>query len=247
MTGHFIAAFLALLWNVRYWNSLKIRPHESRRYFAKSVNLALCYYGFAPRFSLSAASGAAKAAFFCCAYDVVTDWRGFEARALKEFGKILRERVPAPETKLALDLLDAELTNHLTQDGLSRGPIALQFVCNLMGFPNKTESLGVFLQIVDDVLDLEEDIKEKQVNCLLTERREKYLRMFADYPADELSKQFPNGRVLLAVISRARTKAQALLDHSGIAPGSQPAEQLERQPADRIQQEQNEQVACEVR
>lgn len=246
MIGHFAAAALALIWNIRFCWALAIRPAEARRYFAKSFNLALCYYGLSPKFSFTAVTGAAKAAFFCCAYDVVTDWRGFAAPALKRFENILRANVSSLDSKLALDLLGTELANQLTHDGLSRGPAALQFVSNLMGLHIKTERMGIFLQIVDDVLDVEDDFEEQQANCLFSERRDNYLQIVVDYPLVELAKSFPNGRVLMTVIRGAKTKAQNLLDHSDFALNSQPPKQFEYQPAKGIQQEKDEQVPCEI-
>lgn len=87
MISLFVSAVYSLGLSIRYQSALKIHLREYKRYFAKSFNLAICYNGFAPTGGLRSAVGAGKAAFYSCAYDVVTDWRKFNQGDFEIFKK----------------------------------------------------------------------------------------------------------------------------------------------------------------
>jgi len=209
----------ALLFSFRYYSTLRVKLSEWRRYYVKSANLALCYRGFAPNRSLFCARSAGKAAFYCCAYDVVTDWRRFNIDDQKRFKRLLSDALPPKLAAIACSLYDQERADLLTQDGLSRGIDALAFIGGLMGIDSyirshtNFEHLGIVMQIVDDVLDLEEDQKAGDVNCLIVTptKRTFYLRKLTEFDLIAFRKVFPHAHLLGRVIQTAKQKAEGLL------------------------------------
>lgn len=246
IVGHALAALTAAIWSARYFFKLRIRFGEVRRYFTKSSNLALCYCGFASQFSVRSILGAGKAGFLCCAYDVVTDWRGFASQDVVQFQTILSCLVRPADQALAMDLLRAEESGQLSNDGLSRGPIALRFVSNLMGICLEPTRLGILFQIVDDVIDFEEDLADGQMNCLNSNNRVLYLRMVLDYPMAELRQNFPYAKVLISVIQSARKKAGLLLGMCNSTLSAQISEDFQERPADGVDERKQEEVACKI-
>src|SRR5271170_1206630 len=90
LLGHAVAAAAALLLSVRHARRLGISGTEAWRYFKKSTSLGLCLAGICPAATLRQVWLAGKAAFICCAYDVVTDWRSFHPRDFEAFLATLR-------------------------------------------------------------------------------------------------------------------------------------------------------------
>lgn len=216
-----LAALSAILRSVEYARVLGIRRRELIRYLKKSVSFGLCYAGFGTPGRMREAWMAGEAAFLCCAYDVVTDWRHYDDTARKTFEVILRARVPKPEIQyIAIGLYDKERFDALCADGLERGAIALRFTLKMMGCERARETawgdldrLGYLLQIVDDVLDFEEDVATGDTNCLKSPRRDMYLaRLRSELGSVEVRRLFGDrGSVLVRVIESARSKAERLL------------------------------------
>lgn len=212
------AVAAGMLDNVRYVHALKVKPSEYKRYFKKTAYLAMCYAGFAQEVSLFQARGAGKAAFLSCAYDVVTDWR--KPKELQQnYSRILHRETTPELTTMALDLLNRDVRGQLQEDGLERGVVAIEFILQMMGvrgiFNRKCDirQLGLNLQIVDDVLDYEDDVKVGDQNCLTnSERREDYLqRLNHDLGEIELRSLFPYGGLLIYAIKQARQNARNML------------------------------------
>jgi hypothetical protein len=204
-----------------YARALGIRRPEYGRYFTKSINLALSYVGFDPGGRVANAWRAGEAAFLCCAYDVVTDWRRFAEDSHRAFEHILCLITRDPRLQqLALGLYDKDKSNTLNDDGLERGSIALRFILSMMECDDTYSSLwthvdeaGRLLQIVDDVLDYEDDLLRGETNCLISPRRCVYLLQFLE-SLDEARFHEMLGwfdGVLLTVIGRARLKAEMFL------------------------------------
>ncbi|MGA3028003.1 MAG: hypothetical protein ABSF98_24890 [Bryobacteraceae bacterium] len=201
--------------------ALGIRRQEYGRYFQKSIDLALCYAGFDAGGRVASAWRAGEAAFLCCAYDVVTDWRGFARDSRGAFEHILCLRTHDRRLRqLALGLYDQEKSNTLNDDGLERGAIALRLVLSIMKCNDthsplwtNVDAAGRLLQIVDDVLDYEGDLMRGEANCLISPRRCIYLRQLLG-SLDQAQFREMLGRfdgVLLTVINRARLKAEMFL------------------------------------
>lgn len=217
--SHIVAALSAFVHSVRYAEVLRICQTERVRYVKKSIRLALCYAGFATPWNTNEAWRAGEAAFLSCAYDVVTDWRDFEAKARSAFESILTDLSQIELRELALTLYDKDLNNELTGDGLERGAIALKLILKTMGCEKQREAawgdltdLGELLQIVDDVLDYEDDAVAGHQNCLIAANRTIYLTRFLEGLNSENSRRlFGRARsVLVFVIARAREKATTL-------------------------------------
>ena len=218
--SHSCAALGAFTRSVQYAAVLGISRREHVRYLKKSIRLALCYAGFADPWNLREAWKAGEAAFLSCAYDVVTDWRSFNERDRTAFESILNELSKPDPKKLALDLYEKDANRHLAADGLERGAIALRFILKTMGCENEREAswgdlenLGELLQIVDDVYDYEDDAAAGDQNCLVTTRRDVYLRRLLDglnsAKCRQLFGRLPS--VLTFAIAQARKKGTALL------------------------------------
>ncbi len=222
-----VAALSALLRSVEYARLLGIRRRELIRYLKKSVSFGLCYAGFGTPGRVREAWMAGEAAFLCCAYDVVTDWRHFDDTARSGFEIILRARAPEPEIQdLAISLYDKEQFDSLSADGLERGAIALRFTLKMMGCERARETswrdldrVGYLLQIVDDVLDYEEDIASGDTNCLKSARRDTYLEWLrSEMGSVEARGLFgDNGSVLVRVIESAWSKAERLVQTERVA------------------------------
>ena len=216
-----VAATSAILRSVQHGPALGIRRTEWVRYLKKSISFGLCYAGFGIAGRMREAWDAGEAAFLCCAYDVVTDWRLFDTKSRVTFEKILCERVQQSEIQeLAIGLYEKELNDGLAEDGLERGAIALRFTLKMMGCEKAREvawgdldELGRLLQIVDDVLDYEEDVVSGDTNCLRSVRRSVYLRQLISQlgSADARRLFGDTGSVLISVVEMAGRKAEALL------------------------------------
>lgn len=219
--NHVIAVLSASIQSVEYSRSLSIKRYEWKRYLKKSISLALCYAGFAELGKTREAWLAGKAAFLCCAYDVVTDWRGFDPKDRCRFEKILHNiGVNSELRELTMGLYEKELFHQLEDDGLDRGAIALRFILRLMKCENAREiawknldEVGQLLQIVDDVLDYEDDVAYGDTNCLTSEKRDVYLnRLLQKFGDNEVRKFFGyETSILLIAIGKARNKAKELL------------------------------------
>ena len=209
----------ALFFSLRHQAALRIKPKERRRYLLKSINLALCYRGFSPSKRLRCARDAGKAAFYCCAYDVVTDWRNYDKSDFQAFKHLLNREVAGNLAVIALRLYEQERNGSLRLDGLSRGIDALEFVTKLIGSDEYIRhnldfrNLGVVMQIVDDVLDWEDDQRNGELNCLLTSRSQqtKHLRALLAFDMQRFQRILPHATVLCRVIRSAQRKAHLML------------------------------------
>jgi len=219
--AHAVAVLSALISSAQYVGLLGVRRAEWPRYFKKSTNFALCYVGLGAKGSIPEAWKAGKAAFLCCAYDVATDWRSFSEDARIAFEDVLFQMVTAPGTRnLAVDLHSKERHGTLSDDGLERGDIALRFALQVMECEQAREAswpdvakVGMLLQIVDDVLDLEDDLRTGDTNCLTSARRDKHLWDLLESLDECQTRQYFGKRALVLerVISLARTRASLLL------------------------------------
>lgn len=210
-----IAALSAAYWSMRFAKTLSISARELSRYLMKSMNLAACYASLGTGIDVRTAEKAGRAGFLSCAYDVVTDWRAFDVAAGRRFASILQQLAAQESAELALVLYDKDRRDCLDNDGLERGQLALQFVCQLMRIDQSfdrfsCESLGTLLQIVDDVLDLESDVTRGELNCLQNDRRGAHLEALVEAMPD-LRRLFRRHLIMQVVLSRADHRARELL------------------------------------
>lgn len=209
MINFFVASYAFVL-SLLYQRVLKVRWKDRKRYWHKSVGLALCYRGFSPWNNWKSVSGAVKAGFYCCAYDVLTDWRHFSEPDFKILERLLR-KLNGDTREIALKLYFIEKNNQpLKNDGLERGVMALQFISKLMGvekyIKSKTnlEELGTIMQIVDDAEDMEEDKKYGDINCFFSERKSEYAKKLLNFNVLKFKEIFPNSLFLVNEIIKAQ-------------------------------------------
>lgn len=224
MAPSLVSAITSLLLAVRYRSTCGVRLRESLRYSRKAINLGLCYGAFVPSYSLRDSKRAGRAAFLACAYDVVTDWRGFDRCAGERFARLLRALVPSWAVALALDLYRKDRAGALSDDGLERGTLALRFVTRLVGSadlyePRLAGDLGVVLQIVDDLLDYKDDEVAGDTNCLLTSQRTHYLAKF-ESSVEQLDECFAHSPVMRFVLWKTKRRATALQEQFKLTPES---------------------------
>jgi hypothetical protein len=220
LLSHFVAALSAFVRSVQYAGVLSISRAERVRYVKKSVRLALCFAGFGTSWNLVEAWKAGQAGFFCCAYDVVTDWRHFDEEERSSLERILNDFSQPELRHMAWALYDKESNDRLEDDGLERGAISLRFILKMMGCETQREAtwgdlddLGQLLQIVDDVYDYEDDVAAGEQNCLRTPNKDVYLgRLFEGLSDERTHKLFGRARsVLVLAIAHARKKGEKLL------------------------------------
>jgi hypothetical protein len=223
--SHFVAALSALVHSVQYAGVLRISRAEQVRYFKKSIRLALCFAGFGTPWNLIEAWKAGQAGFFCCAYDVVTDWRHFDNKARRGLESILNDFSQFELRHIAWTLYDKESNDQLEEDGLERGAISLRFILKMMGCEKQREAswgdlddLGQLLQIVDDVFDYEDDAAAGDQNCLRTANRAVYLgRLLEGLNSENTHRLFGRARaVLVLAIAHARKKGTKLLAQTSV-------------------------------
>jgi hypothetical protein len=221
LLGHAVAAAAALLLSVRHARRLGISGTEAWRYFKKSTSLGLCLAGICPAATLRQVWLAGKAAFVCCAYDVVTDWRSFHPRDFEAFLATLRvEQIDPALSAIAIALYEKKKNGRIARDGLERGSVALRGVLTTMGCQDRcmfpwydVDRVGELIQLVDDVLDYEDDTRNAELNCLHSPRRLEYLAAIqTDLDETAVERLFGSPRSILAVvIRRARDKAGRML------------------------------------
>jgi hypothetical protein len=217
---HIYSLVSALLVSIKEASTLKIALDELPRYLRKSNNLALCYAGFISENNRNQAINAGIAAFLCCAYDVVTDWREFDQEAMNAFDRLLKKYASPKLREMALHLLEKDRQQDLCFDGLERGITSTLFVTGLIGSTPYYEKnacisrLGMALQVVDDVLDYELDAIIGDTNCLKSNNWKEYLFLLEEVlPETETKRLFPFGLILKRVIRRSRTRALWLSSH----------------------------------
>lgn len=230
LLSHFVAALSAFVRSIQYAGVLRISRAERVRYVKKSVRLALCFAGFGTPWNLIEAWKAGQAGFFCCAYDVVTDWRHFDEEERSSLERILDDFSQPELRHMAWALYDKESNDRLEDDGLERGAISLRFILKMMGCETQREAswgdldaLGQLLQIVDDVFDYEDDAAADDKNCLRTTNKDVYLGRLLDGLSSErthtLFGRTPS--VLALAIAHARKKGAKLLTTAPVDRGGE--------------------------
>lgn len=207
----------SLYWSsVAIW-SLKLDSVQAFRLLFKSVNLSLCYIGFQTRMRLSSSFRAAKAAAFCAAYDHATDDAGYSFDAHQNFFHFAQKHLDTACLVKTQMLYAKELEGRLERDGLVRGSVALELILRVMGVEQSfcqhlsIECVGEFLQIVDDLIDLEHDTRFSETNCILSQSYAFWLNKSATFNWDAVEKHLTCTIVLSMVVRKAQEKARELL------------------------------------
>lgn len=213
-----IALSGAIWFSFKYLACLKIKFGEIKRYLMKSINLAACYSGFSMPGNLGQAFRAGKSAFFCCAYDVVTDWRQFDSSDLDVLKKILLAETSTDISNIVLESYTKEANGQMDEDGLERGSFALRFVIRLIGSESffaeriDVDYAGRLWQLLDDLLDYEADLQVGDQNCLESPNRLRYLQRAESLLSEPFASTFLQDRVLAYVARRAAEKARLMAE-----------------------------------
>jgi 4-hydroxybenzoate polyprenyltransferase len=107
-------------------------------------------------------------------YDYDTDWVGGNRNGANFLPLLDRLVVSQKARDAACKLFKKDTANALSADGLERGSTALRFYWFVIDakwmrhyLPEEIDAFGRFLQIVDDLLDLENDRAANDKNCFL--------------------------------------------------------------------------------
>lgn len=179
-----IGAFVVL------WKLETIPVINRLRLWRKTINLFVCFLAFTDRSRpYTQLRGAMLSAILSALYDYETDWIPIESLEDSLYLCFLKQGAGGSSAyTLAHNLFIADCTDNLSDDGLERGSIALAFYHSLIGskwmrqYSDEEIALsGRKLQIIDDLLDREEDRREGDKNCLLTEKAETYLQELREF------------------------------------------------------------------
>jgi hypothetical protein len=251
MLTNLAAITTAFALSLKHQRRLCISPSELKRYYAKSINLALCYRGFSADRSVRVGQKIGRAAFFCCAYDVITDWRAFDPSLCEWFENLLFGEMGFEAAEIARNLYNQEKFGMLQHDGLSRGVAAINFVTRIIGSDaylhkiTDLNQLGLVMQIVDDVIDLEDDRRDQAMNCILSPRWRGHLFSLLEFDTAKLKRFLPHATVLSTVIRHAQGKASQLLSGRGSLTLKHFAD-IERRPAQNVKDKQQREVLCDI-
>ena len=203
----------------KYKSDLMITDEENERYTSKSKNLSLMYLWFLDpeNYTDEQLDWCVKAGFLSCAYDVCSDWWKWEWFDQK-FDTILQGEVSEDLQSLAMDLFNKDVKNNLKDDWLDRWSVTMQFIWWCTGITNQDfidmhwmwlDEMWRYLQMVDDIMDVEEDFDELEHNFLWNKAtREKNLEDFISF----FEKQYFHKQSLLQIwINLSIKKAKKIL------------------------------------
>ncbi len=180
-------------WVIRLLTSYKgefdIQKHEIQRAVQKAFHLSLLYSDlFSEQFSWKEVYVLSQAGVASTLYDISSDW--WKSLSIYRWKLLfaLRELGWEEAAKIGIDLFDKDIEGKLENDGLERGVTTLEYIIasGWTDFLNQMNSstvhtLGFFLQIVDDILDYEEDIKTDDTNCFRSCNADNYVSYYRDY------------------------------------------------------------------
>ena len=205
----------------KYTIDLQITEDESERYFTKSKNLSLMYLWFldSKNYTQEQIEWCIKAAFLSCAYDVCTDWWKWE-EFKEKFEIILWNEVSVELKNIAMNLFNRDVSDELEDDWLDRWSVTVEFIwwCTWISDSNFIKQYWVslnemwrYLQMVDDIMDVEEDFDELEHNFLSNkETREKNLEDFIKF----FQKKYFHKHSLLQIwINVSIKKAEKILEY----------------------------------
>lgn len=209
-----VAASCAVHLGMRFRRSLAISSRDLWRYFSKNFALGLCYAAFVRPAKAWGFVRAGQAAFLCCAYDVVTDWRDFSVEYRRIFQEQLAEFVPEWACERAMELYWSDLKRKVGRDGLDRGIITVELITGVLGSKSYfskfgVQRLGLLLQVVDDILDIEKDIEDGGLNFLKGGDAGRYLEFFM-LNKQSLMDLFEKDIFMKLAINRAYVKADVV-------------------------------------
>ena len=166
------------------WQLKKISCLNRLRLWTKSNSLYICLLGFTdlerPEKQLRAAM---ICAFLSAVYDYNTDWVKSDSPETSEFVMLLNRWVEnCQAARKAAKLFYADWNGELSENALERGSGAFRFYCSVIGSEwlseysaEELDEFGIFLQKVDDLLDLKHDVQHGDANCFLLKDCHRYV------------------------------------------------------------------------
>lgn len=224
---------------MRHGRALGIGGADWSRYLKKAIFCSWCYVDITSARGLSQLAAVGEAGFLSAAFDVCTDWSQSRQLGVAHFDHLVAAYVTDPETRqLASELYRVKCAGGFRDDGLERGIPALRLVLRAIGRASdkqqqwgSLEEVGRALQLVDDVLDVEQDRRRNELNCLLTpEGAHHARRLLALWDDGQFQIWFGNDATVLNYVIGAAVKkclrvlsvpGELLQPAPGICDGSQ--------------------------
>jgi len=182
------------------------------KYAIKSGNLAVCFLGFSINSGAEFIRRSAELGLF----DLVSDGLDFEPRANRLFTIIVREYLADQVSNILLELMERKKNKIFSTGGLERGVDALRVVIKHLkserAWTNYSDifSVGVFLQVVDDLLDFRNDIARGELNFLRHEDLHDYIPRLIEWDYREQFRYSKYPLVLFYAIERAKSVGAAI-------------------------------------
>jgi hypothetical protein len=208
-------AMISSLWVQR---ELRLSAIEAVRFRKKVLNLSMCYIAFERDATWRQAKLCVHCGLACAIYDVLSDWREMSIVNCGRMEQILRKMFDSTLVSIATKLYQKEMDGCVANDGLERGVDSLEFILGVLKSKDRVRKvfdlqlLGMALQVVDDVLDIEDDLLSGDLNCLLADGKDDYLRlMFDQLSGRRLQFLSDHAPVFHAAVRKALQKAESII------------------------------------
>jgi hypothetical protein len=204
--------FLIFLWALgALWKHKTISRTNRLRLWRKSANLFWSFLAFTdkdrPQLQLK---NAMICALGSALYDYETDWNSVARIEGSLFEAFLYRHVANSAARLLFSqLFSRDLHGKLSRHGLERGSDALLFyhlviASNWMAHYSVDEirEFGRTLQILDDLLDLEEDIRNGHQNCFRTTDAKTYGEELERFLGSEFFRQLAEHSIVYLILKQ---------------------------------------------
>jgi hypothetical protein len=190
-------------------------PSGRLRYAIKAANLAVCFLGFAIRNERRIAHRSVDLGVMASLFDLASDGLRFCPRAITKLNYLATETLGREQASLLLDLMERKRARALLFDGLERGIVSLRLILNHLDAAeawsnNDVVRAGIYLQIVDDVLDYRHDVADNELNFLQSSNASYWLQEFLQWDYEAQFHTSPHPAALLGIIKKARHTAVRL-------------------------------------
>lgn len=191
MVNYLTSVSRAVFLTIRFLIFKEWKPSIWKKYIFKSFNLSLCYCDFSLQQNFKQSIKSGEIGFACSIYDYVTEHLDFNAVEFESYKTLLTKYFCSELINIVDELYSKEHHNCLAKDGLERGSLAFRFVIGHLdaeaewtnGNDDSLDLIGLKLQVLDDLLDLEEDSKLSHINCFLIDY-EKYKKCSVNFIQD---------------------------------------------------------------
>lgn len=195
------------------------------QYCLKAGNLAVCFLGFSVQSGEASYRKSAELGALASLFDLTSDGLGYSSRAVGAFQTAVDAIVDREAQTEIMAVLETKRQKAFRVEGLERGTSALRFIIKYFGVEHHWRSgreiaeVGILLQIVDDILDMDRDLQIGELNFLTSAAAPSHLSALLNWNYREKLSYAPHSFFLIKVIDGASCKARRLMHGFG-APSS---------------------------